>query len=131
MTTNVRSTYFYDGPDSPSTSVTKDLSPSLVKDTIREFIFKQYRYIYNVNPEQSILERLVNGFMLFNLYKNMDMLISKERLNEYINDKNVSTEEILYFLDIVLYIQKPNFLTQDELEHIRAIGTLDNYCRSY
>jgi hypothetical protein len=129
MTTNVRSTYFYDGSDSSPTSVTKELSSGLVTDTIREFIFKQYRYIYSVNPEQSILETLVNGFMLFNLYKNTDMLKNKKRLNEYINDKNTSREEILYFLDIVIQIQKPYFLTQDEVDHIRAIGTLDGYCR--
>jgi hypothetical protein len=129
MTSNVRTTYLYDGSDNPPTSVTKELSPGLVIDTIREFIFRQYRYLYSTNPTQEALNTLINGFIAFNLHKNADMLQNKKRLNDYVCDKNLSREELVYFLDIVLQIQKPYFLTQDEMEYIRAIGTLDGYGR--
>lgn len=125
MTTRVESTHFYDGANSPPTSSTKEISPGLVSDCIREFLLKQYRHLYSVNPTQQITEKLVNGFILFNLSRNTDMLKNKRKLNGYLNDTNISGEEITYFLDIVLQIQKPYFLTQDEIESIRALGTLD------
>jgi hypothetical protein len=54
------------------------------------------------------------------------MLNSKEQLLKYINNGSISIEEKGYFLDIFLYKQKPSFLTLDELENIRAFGTLSD-----
>ena len=94
------STYFYDGSDTP-TYVTKELSPWLVKDTIRGFIGDQYKYIYGGNPSPCGLETLVDGFMLFNLHKNKAMLTNRKMLNKYLNNKGISIEENSYFLNIV------------------------------
>jgi hypothetical protein len=120
------STYFYDGSDSP-TYVTKELSLWLVKDTIRGFIGDQFKYIYGARPDPRQLEMLVDGFMLFNLHKNKSMLMNRNTLNQYLNNKHISIEETSYFLNIVLQIQKPHFISQDEMEYIRATGTVDGY----
>jgi hypothetical protein len=120
------STYFYNGSDSP-TYVTKELSPWLVKDTIRDFIGDQFKYIYGARPNPNNLEMLVDGFMLFNLHKNKSMLMDRNMLNQYLNNKGISVEENSYFLNIVLQIQKPHFISQDEMEYIRATGTMDGY----
>lgn len=120
------STYFYNGSDSP-TYVTKELSPWLVKDTIRGFIGDQFKYIYGAKPDPRNLKMLVDGFMLFNLHKNKSMLMNRNMLNQYLNNKSISIEENSYFLNIVLQIQKPHFISQDEMEYIRATGTMDGY----
>jgi hypothetical protein len=71
---------------------------------------------------------MVDGFMLFNLHRNRDMLKSREALIKYINDPKISMEEKDYFKDIVLYTQKPAFFTSDEIEQIRALDKLiDNF----
>jgi hypothetical protein len=70
---------------------------------------------------------LVGGFMLFNLHKNKSMLTNRKMLNQYLNNKHISIEENSYFLHIVLQIQKPYFISQDEMEYIRATGTMDGY----
>jgi hypothetical protein len=70
---------------------------------------------------------LVDGFMLFNLHKNKSMLTNRKMLNQYLNNKHISIEENSYFLHIVLQIQKPHFISQDEMEYIRATGTMDGY----
>jgi hypothetical protein len=122
----ISSAYFYEGSDTP-TYVTKELSPWLVKDTIRGFIGNQFKYIYGANPDPRQLEILVDGFMLFNLHKNKSMLTNKQMLDKYLNNKSISIEENSYFLNIVLQIQKPHFISQDEMEYIRATGTMDGY----
>ena len=124
--TEISCAYFYDASNNP-TYVTKELSPSLVKDTIRGFIGDQFKYIYGANVDTSKLEMLVDGFMLFNLHKNKSMLTNRKMLNQYLNNKHISIEENSYFLNIVLQIQKPHFISQDEMEYIRATGTMDGY----
>lgn len=124
--TEICCAYFYDASNNP-TYVTKELSPSLVKDTIRGFIGDQFKYIYGANVDTSKLEMLVDGFMLFNLHKNKSMLTNRKMLNQYLNNKHISIEENSYFLHIVLQIQKPHFISQDEMEYIRATGTMDGY----
>jgi len=124
--TEICCAYFYDASNNP-TYVTKELSPSLVKDTIRLFIGDQFKYIYGANIDPRNLEMLVDGFMLFNLHKNKSMLTNRKMLNQYLNNKGISIEENSYFLHIVLQIQKPHFISQDEMEYIRATGTMDGY----
>jgi hypothetical protein len=55
------------------------------------------------------------------------MLKSKDELLQYCKDENVTLQEKMYFWDIFLYDQKPDFLTYDEHEYIRACGDLDGY----
>jgi len=55
------------------------------------------------------------------------MLNSKDDLLKYCKDNSVPFEEKMYFDDIFLYNQRPNFLTDDEHEYIRAMGDLDDY----
>jgi hypothetical protein len=69
----------------------------------------------------------VNGFMLFNLHKNKSMLDSKDKLLQYLSNNQISMEEKNYFTDIALQIQRPRFLTQDEVKYIRDCGNLDGY----
>ena len=120
------SAYFYKESNTP-TYVTKELSPELVKDTIRGFIGDQFKYIYGAKPHYCQLEILVDGFMLFNLHRNKSMLTNRNMLDQYLTNKSISIEENSYFLNIVLQIQKPHFISQDEMEYIRATGTMDGY----
>jgi chromatin remodeling complex protein RSC6 len=55
------------------------------------------------------------------------MLKSKEDLLQYCKDENVTLQEKLYFWDIFLYNQRPEFLSYDEHEYIRSCGDLDGY----
>jgi hypothetical protein len=102
----------------------KELSTLLIIDSIRQFIINQYTFIFNVAPHENILESLVNGYILFNQYKNTRMLSSKDNITKYLNNDDISVEEKLYFTDIILYIQKPKFITKNEVENLRALGEL-------
>ena len=125
---NITSTFFYDGNDYENPTITtKDLSISIIMDTIRESISNQYLHTFGAKPYYKILDMLVDGFVLFNLHKNKYMLKSKVELLKYINNSSISSEEQKYFLDIFLYNQRPSFLTDDEHEYIRSCGTLDGY----
>jgi chromatin remodeling complex protein RSC6 len=55
------------------------------------------------------------------------MLKSKDDLLKYCKDNSVPFEEKMYFDNIFLYNQRPEFLTRDEHEYIRAMGDLDDY----
>jgi hypothetical protein len=110
------------------TYVEKELTPFLMVNTIRENIIDQYKYNLGGKPTEKNLQIMVDGFMLFNLHKNRDMLKSREALIKYINDPKISLEEKDYFKNIVLYTQKPAFFTSDEIEQIRALDKLiDNF----
>jgi len=102
----------------------KELSTLLIIDSIREFIINQYTFIFKVRPHENILDSLVNGYILFNQHKYIYMLTSKENLIKYFNNDDISVEEKLYFMNIILYIQKPKFITKDEVENLRTCGEL-------
>jgi len=127
--TTVTSTFFFndvnnnDNYNNP-TYIDKELTPFLMVNTIRENIIDQYKYIFGEKPVEKNLQMMVDGFMLFNLHRNRDMLKSREALIKYINDPKISLEEKDYFKDIVLYTQKPAFFTSDEIEQIRALDKL-------
>ncbi len=120
ISTKINSTFFYD--DYLPTLVSKEVSSYIIIDTIRQSIIDQYKYTFGANPHPYLLEKLVDGFVLFNLNKNRYMLESKEALIKYLNDKTISIEEKDYFLDIIIYNQRPKFLTLDEVEYLRAGG---------
>jgi hypothetical protein len=117
--------YFFE--NATPTIVKKELSSNIIIDTIRNFIANQYEYTFDAKPESRILEGLLNGFLLFNLYKNKYMLKSKEALIKYVNDKSISWDEREYFLNIFLYNQRPKFLSFDEHEYLRACGDLKGF----
>jgi hypothetical protein len=94
---------------------------------IREFVQNQAMYIFGMHQAEHILNAIVDGFFLFNLRKDKYMLKSKDDLLKYIADENVTLQEKLYFWDIFLYNQKPDFLSYDEHEYIRSCGDLDGY----
>ena len=127
--TTITSTFFFDDVNNNDnynnpTYIDKELTPFLMVNTIRENIIDQYKYIFGVKPVEKNLQMMVDGFMLFNLHRNRDMLKSREALIKYINDPKISMEEKDYFKDIVLYTQKPAFFTSDEIEQIRALDKL-------
>ena len=131
--TTVTSTFFFNDINNNDnyinpTYIDKELTSFLMVNTIRENIIDQYKYIFGEKPVEKNLQMMVDGFMLFNLHRNRDMLKSREALIKYINDPKISMEEKDYFKDIVLYTQKPAFFTSDEIEQIRALDKLiDNF----
>lgn len=127
--TTITSTFFFDDVNNNDnyyspTYVDKELTPFLMVNTIRENIIDQFKFNFGVKPTEYNLQMMVNGFMLFNLHRNRDMLKSREALIKYINDPKISMEEKDYFRNIVLYTQKPAFFTSDEIEQIRALDKL-------
>lgn len=102
----------------------KELSTLLIIDSIRQFIINQYTFIFGGAPHENILESLVNGYILFNQHKNKNMLTSKDSIINYLNNDDISVEEKLYFTDIILFIQKPKFITKNEVENLRSLGEL-------
>ena len=127
--TTVTSTFFFNDTNNDvnyinPTYVEKELTPFLMINTIRENIIDQYKYIFGEKPVEKNLQMMVDGFMLFNLHRNRDMLKSRESLINYVNDTRISMEEKNYFQSIVLYTQKPAFFTSDEIEQIRALDKL-------
>jgi hypothetical protein len=94
---------------------------------IREFVQNQAMYTFGMPQAEHILNAIVDGFFLFNLRKDKYMLKSKDELLQYCKDENVTIQEKLYFWDIFLFNQKPDFLTWDEHEYIRSCGDLDGY----
>jgi hypothetical protein len=122
----IDATYFYD-KNEPPTIVKKEFSTCIIFQTIAEDISSQYKFTFGVEPFPQVLNSLIDGFVLFNLHKNKYMLKSKDALLKYMNDRSISIEEKDYFQDIVLYKQRPKFLTFDEHEYIRACGSLDGY----
>lgn len=122
----IDATYFY-SKNEPPTIVKKEFSTYIIFQTISEDISSQYKFTFGVEPYPQILNCLIDGFVLFNLHKNKYMLKSKNELLKYMNDRSISFEEKAYFQDIVLYKQRPKFLTFDEHEYIRACGNLDGY----
>ena len=97
------------------------------RDAIREFVQYQSMYIFGMPQAEHILDLIVNGFFLFNLRKDKYMLNSKDDLIKYCKDNSVPFEEKMYFDNIFLYNYRPDFLTDDEHEYIRACGDLDGY----
>ena len=122
---NIEATYFYE--NNKLTNVTKEISPFIVIDTIRNCISEQYEYTFGAKPKSPILESLVDGFILFNLHKNKYMIKSKEALLKYVKDRSIAFQEKEYFLHIYLYHQRPNFLSFDEHEYLRANNDLDGF----
>jgi len=94
---------------------------------IREFVQNQAMYTFGMPQAEHILNAIVDGFLLFNLRKDKYMLKSKDDLLQYCKDENVTLQEKLYFWDIFLFNQKPEFLSYDEHEYIRSCGDLDGY----
>lgn len=94
---------------------------------VREFVRNQSMHTFGMPIADYILNAITDGFVLFNLRSNKNMLKSKDELLKYIADENVELEERLYFRDIFLYNQRPRFLTFDEHEYIRACGNLDGF----
>ena len=117
--TNINSTFLFDEEKSTPTRVKKELSSYIVIDTIRQSIIDQYEYNFGEQPETEYLKMLVDGFVLFNLHKNKYMLNNKHSLLKYVKDRSISVEEKGYFLDILLYNQRPKFLTAHEHECLR------------
>jgi hypothetical protein len=97
------------------------------RDAIREFVQYQAMYIFGRPQAENIVDFIVNGFFLFNLRKDKYMLNSKDDLIKYCKDNSVPFEEKMYFDNIFLYHYRPDFLTDDEHEYIRACGDLDGY----
>ena len=104
--------------------VEKEMS---TRNAIREFVQYQAMYIFGMPQAEHILNLIVNGFFLFNLRKDKYMLNSKDDLLKYCKDNSVPFEEKMYFDTIFLYNYRPDFLTDDEHEYIRACGDLDGY----
>lgn len=120
----ITTTFFYDNNQENPIIIKKELTTHMIIDTIRTFIVDQFKHNFGVIPSEYLSEMLVNGYMLFNLHKNKYMLRNKDELMRYVNDTSISLEEKSYFTEIVLYIQKPSFLSPDEIEQIRAGGHL-------
>jgi len=97
------------------------------RNAISEFVQYQAMYIFGRPQAEHIVDLIVNGFFLFNLRKDKYMLKSKDDLLKYCKDNSVSFEEKMYFDNIFLYNYRPDFLTDDEHEYIRACGDLDGY----
>jgi hypothetical protein len=97
------------------------------RNAIREFVQYQAMYIFGMPQAEHIVDLIVNGFFLFNLRKDKYMLNSKDDLLKYCKDNSVSFEEKMYFDNIFLYNYRPDFLTDEEHEYIRACGDLDGY----
>jgi hypothetical protein len=97
------------------------------RDAIREFVQYQAMYVFGMPQAEHILNLIVDGFFLFNLRKDKYMLNSKDDLLNYCKDNSVPFEEKMYFDNIFLYNYRPEFLTDDEHEYIRAMGDLDGY----
>jgi hypothetical protein len=106
------------------TIVEKEMS---TRNAIREFVQYQAMYIFGMPQAEHIVDLIVNGFFLFNLREDKYMLNSKDDLIKYCKDNSVSFEEKMYFDNIFLYNYRPDFLTDDEHEYIRACGDLDGY----
>jgi hypothetical protein len=94
---------------------------------VREFVQNQTTHTFGMQIAEHILNAIVNGFFIFNLRKDKNMVKSKDELLKYIADENVSLEERLYFRDIFLYNQRPRFLSFNEHQYIRACGDLDGF----
>ncbi len=122
---NFSSTFFFE--ESKPSFTTKQLSPYIIVDTIRQSLIEQYEYTFGAKPHTSVLESMVDGFVLFNLHKNKYMLKRKTDLLKYVKDKTISLEEKDYFLNIILYNQRPRFLTFDEHQYLRACGDLEGF----
>ena len=97
------------------------------RNAICEFVQYQAMYIFGQPQAEHIVDFIVNGFFLFNLRKDKYMLNSKDDLIKYCKDNSVPFEEKMYFDNIFLYNYRPDFLTDDEHEYIRACGDLDDY----
>jgi hypothetical protein len=121
---NICSTFFYDNNQENPIIKNTEITSHIIIDTIRSFIRDQFKSNFGSIPSEYLLEMLVNGFMLFNLHKNKYPLLNKTNLIKYVNDTSISLEEKAYFTEIVLYTQKPDFLSDDEVEKIRAVGHL-------
>jgi hypothetical protein len=122
----VKSTTFANDDNEHSTPIIVEKEMS-ARDAIREFVQNQAMYIFGMRQAEHILNAIVDGFLLFNLRKDKYMLKSKDDLLQYCKDENVTLQEKLYFWDIFLYNQPPNFLSDDEHEYIRSCGDLDGY----
>jgi len=97
------------------------------RNAISEFVQYQAMYIFGMPQAEHNVDLIVNGFFLFNLRKDKYMLNSKDDLIKYCKDNSVPFEEKMYFDNIFLYNYRPDFLTDDEHEYIRACGDLDGY----
>lgn len=97
------------------------------RKAVREFAQNHAMYTFGEPQAENILNAIVDGFFLFNLRKDKYMLKSKDELLQYCKDESVSFQEKLYFWDIFLFNQRPNFLSDDEHEYIRSCGDLDGY----
>jgi hypothetical protein len=98
--------------------------PEIIMNSIRSFIFSQLKQNFVNDPSDEDVRMVTNGFILFNQTGIRDMLTSREKLSEYLNDDTISVEERKYVTDILLYIQKPNFIIEYDLERCRALASI-------
>ena len=121
MKTTITSTYVSnEGTQVINTST----PPEIMMNGIRSFLVSQLKQNFNNDPSDEDIRMVTNGFVLFNQTSNRDMLTSREKLAEYLNDDTFSIEERKYVTDILLYIQKPNFITEYDLERCRALTSI-------
>jgi len=121
MKTTITSTYVSnEGTQVINTST----PPEIIMNGIRSFIVSQLKQNLNNDPSEEDIRIVTNGFIMFNQTINRDMLTSREKLAEYLNDDTVSIEERKYVSYILLHIQRPNFVTAYDLDRCRAIASL-------
>lgn len=97
-----------------------ELTPDDIIDSIHEFVLIQLKKNGLDSPSENIIISTIKGFILFNLHANREMLESKDKLIEYINNENISVDEQSYVANIMLYVDKPEFLTWFDVERIQV-----------
>jgi 6-phosphofructokinase len=121
MKTTITSTYVSnEGTQVINTST----PPEIIMNGIRSFVVSQLKQNLNNDPSEEDIRMVTNGFIMFNQTSNRDMLTSREKLAEYLNDDTVSIEERKYVSDILLHIQRPNFVTAYDLVRCSAVDGL-------
>jgi hypothetical protein len=109
------------------TNPTNIETESQERTAIREFVQNQIIHTFGATHAEYIMNAIVEGFILYNLRKDKYMLNSKDELLQYCKDTSITIQEKLYFWDIVLYNQRPKFLTSNEHQYISDCGDLDGY----
>ena len=121
MKTTVTSTYV---SDQGTQAINASTPPKIIMSGIRSFVFSQLKQNFNNEPNDEDVSMVTNGFIIFNQNSNRDMLTSRENLVEYLSDHNVSIEERKYVTDILLHIQRPNFITDSDIQRWRTLDTI-------
>ena len=121
MKTTITSTFVTnEGTQTVNTST----PPETILNCIRSFVVSQLKQNFNNDPSEEDILMVTNGFVLFNQTSNRDMLNSREKLAEYLNDDTISVEERKYVTDIILHVQRPNFFTEYDIARCRALTSI-------